>query len=72
MNNLLERITAFMRLHEMADSRFGELAVKDRKLVSQIRGGRDLRYSTIARIEAFMDGYQPDQKEPASSKVEAQ
>lgn len=46
-----------MATHELSDWQFGELALKDKHLIRQLRAGRDLRMSTVARIEQFMADY---------------
>jgi hypothetical protein len=47
-------ICAFNNRHNMPESLFGRMAVKDPRLVSDIRKGRALRESTIKKVRAFM------------------
>jgi len=60
MNTLLSDIKAFRERTGMKEGRFGLLAVGDRKLVRQIREGRDLRLSTLQRIQNFMEEYRAE------------
>jgi hypothetical protein len=39
----------------MAPTRFGREAVGDPRLISDLRNGRELRETTIARIHAWLD-----------------
>ncbi len=61
MEHLIAQIDAFLAEHGMSDSRFGQLALNDRHFVRQIRAKRDVRYSTIERVQKFMATYQPEQ-----------
>jgi hypothetical protein len=54
MMTLMERIDAFTERHGMSPYAFGHKAIGDKHLVSQLRAGRDLRMSTVKRIEQFM------------------
>lgn len=60
MENLIADIEAFCRLHGMAESQFGLLSLKDKNFIAQLRGGRDLRLSTVARVRRFMSEYGAD------------
>jgi aspartate carbamoyltransferase catalytic subunit len=57
MADLLAEIEAFCARHGLSETRFGELALHDKPFVSQLRGGRDLRSSTVHRLREFMAGY---------------
>jgi aspartate carbamoyltransferase catalytic subunit len=54
MAHLLHEITRFCEKHEMAESRFGELALNDKPFVKQLRGGRRVWPATEDRIRKFM------------------
>lgn len=58
MQELLVQIEAFCRRHDMAETRFGELAMNDKPFVSQLKGGRDLRGSTAEKLRQFMADYE--------------
>lgn len=45
----------------MSESRFGVLALNDKNFVPQVREGRDLQFSTAAKVSAFIDGYVAEQ-----------
>lgn len=66
MEPLTNRIDAFCEKHELSEWQFGELALKDRHFVRQVRAGRDLRMSTVRRVEEFMAEYRPDEASPPS------
>lgn len=51
---LLQRIETFCERHQMSESRFGREVANDPALVSQMRGGREVRLSMVDRIAAFM------------------
>lgn len=67
MDDLLHEIEQFCRLHGLSETRFGELALRDKPFVSQLRTGRDLRASTAQKLRQFMTEYDPAQSAPASS-----
>lgn len=56
--DLLVRIDAFLVKHQMADSRFGTMAVNDPSVISRLREGREPRSKTIKRLNSFMDDYE--------------
>lgn len=58
--NLMERIDAFLLRHGMSPYAFGEKAIGDKHLVNQLRAGRDLRMSTVQRIERFMEAHEAE------------
>ena len=51
---ILRRIEQYLRAHGMAETRFGRLAVKDPRLVRDLRAGREPGPRMIARIEHFL------------------
>lgn len=57
MSNLLADIETFCTAQEMAESQFGLLALNDKNFVSDLRDGRDIRFSTSERVRQFMVGY---------------
>lgn len=67
MQQLLADIAAFQAKHDLSEWQFGEMALNDRHLVRQLREGRDLRISTLARIREFMDTYRPEAPELAKA-----
>lgn len=59
MQQLLADITQFNTRHGLSEWQFGELALNDRHFVRQLRDGRDLRISTLARVREFIDADDP-------------
>lgn len=57
MDDLISDIETFCRAHGMPEYRFGLEAVNDRRLVPDIRAGRELRRATIERVRTFMLTY---------------
>ena len=49
------RIQLFLKRAGMAPTRFGREAVGDPRLISDMRNGRELRATTVARIHAWLD-----------------
>ena len=58
MANLIDDIAAFIETHELSESQFGVLALNDKNLIPDMRDGRDMRMSTVAKLRAFMDSYE--------------
>lgn len=54
---MLSEINVFLLRHDMAETKFGRLAVGDPRLIGDLRNGRDLRPNTKSRVRAFMEGY---------------
>lgn len=52
--SLLVKIDRYCRRTGLRPSRFGRLAVRDPRLVQDLRAGRQLGPAILARIEAFM------------------
>lgn len=48
------KIEKFLQATEMPASTFGRLAVRDPRLVRDLRNGREPRPPLVARIEAFL------------------
>ena len=51
---LLSAIERYLETTGMAPSRFGRNALRDPKLVSQLRSGRHLRPATHDRVRAYL------------------
>jgi predicted phage gp36 major capsid-like protein len=64
MNPLLQDIETFLQTHSatLSATAFGELAMNDRHLVRQMRGGRRIWPETEAKIRRFMATYKPEQE----------
>lgn len=61
MTDLIQEIETFMDAHQLSEWQFGEQSVNDRHFVRQLRAGRDLRMSTLAKVRRFMATYEPKQ-----------
>jgi len=66
MPNLIEQIEVFLTRNGLSDSQFGVLAVKDKNLVRDLRAGRDVRMSTVERVNEFMATYRAEPKADAA------
>ncbi len=53
-DDLIERIEAYCRQEEIAESTFGRRAVNDGKFVGRLRDGKRVTTATIARVEKFL------------------
>ena len=60
MDSFITQIERFCREHQLSESQFGVLALNDKNLVPQVRTGRDLRVSTMRRIQDWMDAQARD------------
>jgi hypothetical protein len=60
MDSLLHDIELFLAAQGMSATRFGEEARGDRRLVHDLRKGREVRRSTEAEIRAFMLTYKAE------------
>ncbi len=60
MENILHEIEAFCERHGLSEWQFGELAMRDKPFVKQLRDGRDVRMSTVEKCRAFMAGYEAE------------
>ncbi len=54
---LIRDIEKFLRRTGMPETKFGRLAVRDPRLVVDLRNGREPRRRTIMRVEHFMNKY---------------
>jgi hypothetical protein len=52
--NLLFEIDKFLRRSNMPPTRFGRLAVRDPRLVGDLRNGREPRAETVRKVRAFI------------------
>ena len=52
---LLREIEKFLRETDMPSTKFGRLAVRDPRLVDDLRNGREPRSAMRTRIEQFMN-----------------
>ena len=51
---LLPKIDRFLRDTQMPPTKFGRLAVRDPRLVGDLKRGRDPGPAMVARVEAFI------------------
>ena len=51
---ILGKVERYLRKHGIPATKFGRLAVRDPRLVGDLRNGRELRAKTLARVEAFL------------------
>lgn len=56
---ILGKVERYLRKHSLPATKFGRLAVRDPRLVGDLRNGRELRAKTLARVEAFLAGPPP-------------
>jgi hypothetical protein len=54
---LIRKIEQFLRRHDMPATKFGRLAVRDPRLVLDLRNGREPRSRMEARVEHFMNTF---------------
>ena len=60
---ILGKVERYLRKHGIPATKFGRLAVRDLRLVGDLRNGRELRARTLARVEAFL-AKPPPQAQP--------
>lgn len=60
--SLLQRIEVFLKESAMPPSVFGRDAVRDPRLVSDLRGGREPGLQLTCRIEHFMNKWRADRR----------
>lgn len=58
-HQLLAEIAIFTKAHDMPESTFGRLSMKDWKFVRDVRAGRRLWPETEQKVRDFMVGYRP-------------
>jgi predicted transcriptional regulator len=56
--SIITQIESFLSEHQMAPATFGKLALNDPALVIGLKNGRDLRQSTVERLQRFMREYE--------------
>jgi hypothetical protein len=66
MTSLLEEIEKFIAAHSLSESAFGELALKDRHFIRQLRLDREPRRATVERVRSFMVTYRPSAEQQAA------
>ncbi|MBA16724.1 MAG: hypothetical protein CMN73_10275 [Sphingomonas sp.] len=57
---VLRKVERYLRVTDMPETKFGRLAVRDPRLVRDLRNGREPRARMVARIEAFIAANQGD------------
>ena len=55
--HFMRKVERFLAAYDMPATKFGRLAVRDPRLLRDIRNGREPRPSMVKRIEAFMATY---------------
>lgn len=65
-------IEAFLTKHGMAPATFGSEACNDTAFVTDLRDGREPRFSTIAKVRAFMADYEGRESTPDVQALAAQ
>jgi hypothetical protein len=58
---LKKEIEVFLKAHSMSATAFGMQALNDPPFVAQLRGGRDIRMSTVDKCRQFMAKYKGKQ-----------
>lgn len=66
--SLLQRIEAFLKESAMPPSVFGRYAVRDPRLVSDLRSGRQPGCAIRGRVEHFMNKWRADQVAPLGDR----
>jgi hypothetical protein len=66
------RVEAYLVRTRMSERRFGKFSCNDSSFVADLRGGREPRFSTIEKVDAFMTDHPDGSIECASvaSKVD--
>ena len=57
---LMRRIELFLQRAAMTPTRFGREAVGDPRLIRDMKNGRELRYTTVARILAWLEAQEEE------------
>ena len=55
MGTILRRVEKYLRRTNTPATRFGREAMRDPRLVLDMRNGRELRAATAARLSAYLD-----------------
>ena len=53
--NLLKRLDAYRKRHDMTDSQVGQRALKDTKFIPGVRAGNDFNIRTVEKLNKWMD-----------------
>lgn len=69
VQKLIGEIEGYCRLHGLAESTFGRIAVNDGKFVGRLRAGRGVTARTMFRVRAFMGEAVPGEEPPAGHQV---
>lgn len=57
MTTLIQQIEKFLAEQGISERQFGELAMNDSHFLRQLRTGRDIRMSTVEKVQQFMLSY---------------
>lgn len=63
------KIEKFLRATNMPPTKFGRLAVRDPRIVADLRMGREPGPRMVARLEAFLAEQQQPQLSPAPREI---
>ncbi|MCW3836118.1 hypothetical protein ACFQ1E_08700 [Sphingomonas canadensis] len=61
---VLREVEKFLKRTQMPPTKFGRLAVRDPRLVGDLRNGREPRAAMVARIRAFLDAQEAAREQP--------
>lgn len=64
-DDLLARVEAFLKQHDMAPTRFGRETMGEASLVARLRDGRSLSLRNANKLLDFMATYQPTEARAA-------
>lgn len=67
MDDILSEIEAFREAHKLAEWKFGLMAANDRRLLPDLKNGRELRRKTAEKVKLFMLTYRAE----AANQAEA-
>lgn len=70
-STLIDQIDAFVDLHGMSPITFGRKALGDPHFVKELREGRDIRVSTLDRVQNFMLTYGEESAASARNDADA-
>jgi hypothetical protein len=60
MDDILPQIDSFRKTHGLSPTAFGLLAANDKRLIPDLRRGRELRRATVERVITFMRDYEAE------------
>ena len=58
--DILSEIDAFIQATKLKERDFGLQALNDKNFIPQLRAGRDVRASTVAKVKDFMASYRSE------------